>query len=451
MLCSVKNNSDYYLSIHFFSEKNNYLISTAGSNYPSDFYDKECIDQFMQNSKKSYIALHSPGVLTVCYAFIHEGAIFFNINFEKIFTLINGYSSYENSFFVITDENGKTVLSTCEEIIPADKALDTEKLKSVCLYSKAGINYGGMTLFHCIPKSEYISLLTTPLKTSLLFLMLSVLMMLIITFISSYKLYESIAQLVSLSDSDAHAKNDSNEIATLTNFIIKNTEYSKNLEKELSKKIASMHRSQSIALQTQLNPHFLFNTLNLISCYVLEKDYEDTPVTVMIDNLSEILRYALDTDHYLVSVKQELNIAKKYIEIENLKHQNKINVSIYTDPVLESSKTLKMILQPVLENAFKYGVLKLRNKAPKITVAVHRQNQNIIFEISNNGPEIPPERLAEIKSDMEKCEILQTHIGLRNLQSCIWLIFGKAYGCSITSDKELTTVTIKLPYIHESE
>lgn len=447
MLYSIKNSYDYYSSIHFYSEHNDYFISTEGSNYSKVFYDQSCVEKYIQNSKKSYTASLYPGTLTICYAFPKEGAVFFNINLEKIFSVIEGYSSYSNSFFILSDKSDSVVFSGNETITAYNSPIDFGQLKRAAIYSQTKIDYENMTLSHCILKSEYHEQLIIPLRTSLLFLLLSVIMMLLITFVASFKLYESIVQVVSLSNFQNTDKQNTNELVTLTNFILDSVQHSKNLEYELSGKISKLRQSQSIALQTQLNPHFLFNTLNLISCYVLEKDYEDTPIITMIDNLSEILRYSLDTDHYLVSINEEIEMARKYVEIENLKHKNSVRIVWKIDESVLDKKILKMILQPVLENAFKYGALMQREKEPYISVAISSRNDAIIFSVMDNGPQIPPDKLRQIRKEMTNNDILYKHIGLRNLHSRIQLIFGKKYGCDIKSENNFTTVTITMPNI----
>lgn len=447
MLYSVKNGYDYYSSIHFYSEYNDYYISTGGSNYSESFYDRDCVEKYIQNSKKSYTAVLSPGTLTVCYAFPKEGAIFFNISLEKIFSDIGAYSSYSNSFFVLVSNPDYVIFSGDEALAPFGNSVDMRQLKRMTICSQSTVDYENMTLIHCISKSEYRRQLITPLKTSLLFLLLSVIMMLMITLIASFKLYESIVQVVSLSNFQNTDKQNSNELVTLTNFILDSVQHSKNLEYELSGKISKLRQSQSVALQTQLNPHFLFNTLNLISCYVLEKDYDDTPIISMIDNLSEILRYSLDTDHYLVSINEEIEMAKKYVMIENLKHKNSVRIVWNISESVSDKKVLKMILQPVLENAFKYGALRQREKKPYISVTIFSDNDAITFSVMDNGPQIPHDKLRQIREDMEDDDILCKHIGLRNLHSRIQLIFGKKYGCDIKSENGFTTVTITIPNI----
>lgn len=447
MLHSIKNNNDYYSSIHFFSEYNDYYISTNGSNFSEGFYDRYCVVKYIQNSKKSYTAMLSPGILTICYALPKEGAIFFNISLEKIFSDMDDYNNYPNSFFILTLNPDTVIFSGNETISSVGSPIDVQQLMRRAIFSQSKVDYENMTVFHCIPKSEYRAQLIVPLRTSLLFLLLSVIMMLLITFVASFKLYESIVQVVSLSNFQNNDKQNANELVTLTNFILDNVQHSKNLEYELSGKISKLRRSQSIALQTQLNPHFLFNTLNLISCYVLEKDYEDTPIITMIDNLSEILRYSLDTDHYLVPISEEIEISKKYVVIENLKHKNTVKTVWNISGSVSDKKVLKMILQPVLENAFKYGALKQREREPYIEVSISSDDNTTVISVIDNGPQIPPEKLAQIRAEMINEDIQSKHIGLRNLHHRIQLLFGQNYGCDIKSESSFTTVTITIPNI----
>ncbi|MDY3927973.1 MAG: histidine kinase [Clostridia bacterium] len=449
MIYSVKNSYDCYSSIYFYSEYNDYFISTNGSNFPELFYDKDCVEKYFQNSKKSFTAVLQPDILTVCYSIPKDGAVFFNISLKKIFSDINDYSNYPNAFFILTLNSDNVIFSDNPSFSSSDSMIDIQRLKQQdAIYSQAKVDYENMTLFHCIPKSTYYEQLTVPLRTSLLFLLLSVIMMLLITLVASFKLYESILQVVSLINFESNGKQNANELVTLTNFILDSVQHSKNLEYELAGKISKLRQSQSIALQTQLNPHFLFNTLNLISCYVLEKNYEDTPIITMIDNLSEILRYSLDTDRYLVSMREEIEIAKKYVAIENLKHQNSVKIVWNISESVLDKKVLKMILQPILENAFKYGALRQHEKEPYIEVTITSVNDTVTFKVIDNGPQIPADKLEQIRSEMINDDIQSRHIGLRNLHSRIHLLFGEKYGCKIKSENNFTTVTITIPNIN---
>ena len=139
-------------------------------------------------------------------------------------------------------------------------------------------------------------------------------------------------------------------------------------------------------------------------------------------------------------------------EIENIKHANSIDFIFDIDDNIYEYYTLKMILQPIIENAITHGVKLLRNENGIITISAKTENSNIVFAVTNNGPTIPPQRLIEIQQSLICVDDIpeNNHIGLRNVNQRIKLIFGNDYGCSITSADNVTTVKIIIPIITKS-
>ena len=171
------------------------------------------------------------------------------------------------------------------------------------------------------------------------------------------------------------------------------------------------------------------------------------PASRMIYLLCELLRESLNSKTYITSIREEIDFAKTYVEIENLKHNNSFDIEWkYNENVLDY-KTVKLILQPILENAFKHGLKKLHyQQRGEIEISIYEQNDDIVFSIKDNGVGIAPDKLQTLKTNLNKNELQSNkHIGLYNVNQRINLLFDKNHGVDIESDKNGTTVYITIP------
>ena len=223
----------------------------------------------------------------------------------------------------------------------------------------------------------------------------------------------------------------------------------KRLLHELAEKETLLKKTQINAAQLQFNQHFLFNTLNLISVLSYDHFKGKNPISKAITLLSGMLRISLDTTQYTTTVAGEILYAKKYIEIEQLKYENSYTVSWDIDPEIEQCKIIKLVFQPIIENAFLYGLQPLPGETEKkLIISGKLQDDTIVFHFIDNGMGFKPEMLEALKLKFAKNEILHTeHIGLANINSRIRLVFGEPYGITITSSENGSDVQLVIPMI----
>jgi signal transduction histidine kinase len=182
-------------------------------------------------------------------------------------------------------------------------------------------------------------------------------------------------------------------------------------------------RAQSLAydaqlrmLHYQINPHFLFNTLNAISTLVLEKRNEQAEN--MILRLAGFLRYSLDRQPTeLADLSAELEAQRKYLEIERTRFDDKLKVKFDVEPGLERARLPSLILQPILENAIKYAISP-RTEGGSIDVAARREGDTLRIVIEDDGPGMPPE------GDPRR----RRGVGLANARERLELIYGQRAG-----------------------
>jgi len=210
--------------------------------------------------------------------------------------------------------------------------------------------------------------------------------------------------------------------------------------------------SQMKALEAQINSHFLYNTLESINSIAEIEEVES--ISIMTKALGDMFRYSIKTDSELVSVEDELSHVNNYLTIQKIRFEHKIDFFFYIQSDLDSMRILKLILQPVIENALYHGLEKTRNSG-SITITGYTSNDQIIFEVADNGVGMSEEQLNDLQRLLseppEFNELGQRNkrsIGLKNVHSRIALYYGAGYGLTLESHKDAgTKVTINIPKI----
>lgn len=211
--------------------------------------------------------------------------------------------------------------------------------------------------------------------------------------------------------------------------------------------------AQLRALQAQINPHFMYNTLQVIGGMALKKDAPEVYSVTLA--LSDILRYSLNFSKEMVCLEEEVEYLKSYVMIQNERFGGKVQLKLELEPDTRKCLIPKLILQPLAENSFEHGLL---NKAGDwlLTVESHTTPEgDLLICIKDNGIGFDSERLAQIREKIEldtvKALNSGSHIGLANVHARIKLRSAKeGHGVSIDSSPETgTTVSVRMPALYE--
>jgi two-component system sensor histidine kinase YesM len=202
-----------------------------------------------------------------------------------------------------------------------------------------------------------------------------------------------------------------------------------------------------LALQAQMSPHFLFNTLTSISFKAMALTGKPNDLTRMIEHLSGILAYALKDPRKTVSLREEVENARHYLEIQRLRFSGRVGCEWRIDGNALGASCPRLLLQPLLENATEHG-----RRAPGTTVnlavAAALDGDAVRLSVEDDGEGIPPERLAAIRAEAEGEEFSVEHIGLSNTLKRIKLTFGEVSSYDIRSEPGRgTTVEFRFPYV----
>ncbi len=200
------------------------------------------------------------------------------------------------------------------------------------------------------------------------------------------------------------------------------------------------------ALQAQINPHFLYNTFESINWLVRQN--ENDKAIMMITSLGDLFRLGINRSDQLVELEEEIKHAEAYIKIQKLRFGDKMNVSWEVEIDIGNYRTIKLILQPIIENAIYHGI-ELMEEQGDISIKITINEENLLIRISDNGMGMDEHQLSKIRSALNGWDNNEIRsIGLRNVNERIKLKFGDGYGLSIISKQnEGTVVTVRLPLI----
>lgn len=280
-----------------------------------------------------------------------------------------------------------------------------------------------------------------------------IMMLLLVNRIVSKKISSPILKLdASVRAYEAGEKPDiyiggSYEIRHLGNSIQSSYEEIERLMKEIMEEQNERRKSELAALQSQINPHFLYNTLESITWMIESGKNQDA--VFMISELAKLFRISLSRGKTIISIKDELQHCRNYMNIQKYRYKERFETEYDISEEIYSFCTVKLILQPILENAIYYGVGDMdKDEDPRIVVKGWKQEQDIYIAVSDNGIGMRREDVENILTGNQKAIKHGSGVGLINVHTRIRLMFGKKYGLIVESEPdEGTTVTIHLPAV----
>lgn len=203
------------------------------------------------------------------------------------------------------------------------------------------------------------------------------------------------------------------------------------------------------ALQSQINPHFLYNTLDSIVWMIEGERYDEA--IFMVTELASLFRISLSKGKNVISIEDELKHARNYMNIQKVRYKNKFTVTFAADEEIMDCSTIKLVVQPILENAIYYGMEYMDGEG-EIMVRGYRRDGDVYLEVADNGLGIPEDMVKLLLTDNTRVRRRGSGVGLINVHTRIRLRYGEPYGLEIESiPDEGTTVRIHLPYLKYDE
>lgn len=222
---------------------------------------------------------------------------------------------------------------------------------------------------------------------------------------------------------------DNDEIGKIGNRFVELYNRNNELAAKLYESQLKEKEAELLALQSHINPHFLYNTLN--SIYWMAEKAKVKPIAKVAVSLSKLFKLTLNNGNHITSVRNEIEQVKSYLQIQNIRFDNKIEYSIDIDPTMFDEKMIKLLLQPLVENAVQHG-LEHQNRQGKITINGLKNEGKMIFEVIDNG----------VGFNSEEILLKNQGYALKNINERLRLHYGPEFGLNITSKINIGTKVV---------
>ncbi len=240
------------------------------------------------------------------------------------------------------------------------------------------------------------------------------------------------------------------EVQRLSHAVASMVSTMRHLMDDIIRQEGEKRRSELEVLQSQINPHFLYNTLDSV-IWMTESGQRQEAIQ-MVTSLARLFRISLSRGKSIIPLADELEHARHYMNIQQIRFKNKFTTEIEARPGTEGLYTLKLIIQPLLENAIYHGMASAEDDGV-IRVTAYREGEDLLIDVEDNGLGMRPE-VASSLLDGERPEVRTkgSGIGVRNVHQRVGLTFGEGYGLAIFSEPdEGTLVRIRLPALDRAE
>ena len=388
------------------------------------------------------------------YGFINAA-----INLHHLTDIVSNIDFYEGESFIMdTSSNLYTKVQTIS-------AQDTENImNNVMLHldTTSSFSLDKYTYYYTkIPANENWYLCTKvetanlTKETSSFILMLTSLLVLftLITIVVCIYLSRSITKPISnLNETMQKAssnlqivadQSDIEEINSLSRSFNQLIQKIDNLLKKIKEDAKLQRQSEIKVLQAQINPHFLYNTLDALNWKALQ--HQDAEMTTLIRSLCDFYRISLSNGDEFIPIKDEIKHVECYLKIQSIRFKNQFTYDLEVESHLLSMYCLKILLQPLIENAITHGLRPLDHPG-KIHIRIFTQENNIIMTVEDNGVGMSDQMLDEVNNGLSN-QALHKY-GLYNINQRIRLTYGETYGIHIQSQLNSgTKVTVTIPQI----
>lgn len=395
-----------------------------------------------------------------------SGVLLVDMDYSGISRMLQQINTSNNGqYYYLCDSNGQIIyhkkqmqisngISSENNIAAAgykdgvyDETFEGERRKVII----KNISYTGWKLVGVIPDSTFIHDMFDIRYFIIMLILLMAMMLAVINRVVSMRISRPILKLSdSVMEYEAGEKPEIyiggfKEIRHLGYSIQRSYEKIDALMQEIVLEQNERRKSELEALQSQINPHFLYNALDSIT-WMIEGERNDDAV-FMISELAKLFRISLSKGRTVISVQDELQHARSYMNIQKIRYKQKFSVTFDIDPVVYSYCCVKLVLQPILENAINYGVNSMDDSG-EIIVTGQKREETILLSVTDNGFGMSEEEAELILTDSNRVHKHGSGVGLVNVNNRIHILFGREYGLTVKSElDEGTTVSICIPAV----
>ncbi|SHH70708.1 sensor histidine kinase [Clostridium grantii] len=388
------------------------------------------------------------------------GIIIIDIETSTFFDILNNSTWVESNHYYVLDDMDNIIFSSNPDINLDSSLNNSESLENI----KNSKYYYSQTLSNSWKIIGVISE-NKIAKSTLLYLYIFIIIMLIIaipsTFIISLRRAKQISQPIDMLtrymlevengnyDIKMNIPNTNDEIVTLYHSFEKMVSKSNEYMAEIKYEQKELQKANFKALQAQINPHFLYNTMDTIA-WNIRLDEKDKAIAAIMA-LTKFFRSSLRKGEDIITLQQEMEQISLYLQIQELRYGDMLDYDIEHNPALNNYILPKLILQPIVENAIYHGIKNKEDKGHILITTIDKEDY-IIISITDNGIGITPDQLTLLNEMVHDSFSSNTDsaggYGVKNVSERIKIYFGEDYGLYYMSEySKYTTVHIKLPKI----
>lgn len=385
-----------------------------------------------------------------------------DVKFSNIAKYVDGVGIGQHGYCYIADENGNIIYHPQQQLIYAGLKKENYKdysdgthTESNVIYSVKSLERSDWKIVGVCFADEMITNKVEALAKNLIIISIGVLFVTILAGGIFSKLFSKPAN--DLAKAMQKFENDTDkfvfepiegtaEITSLTESFEHMVLQIQELVEKVRQEEISLRKTELKALQAQINPHFLYNTLDAIAWMCEEERHKDA--VEMVNALARLFRISISRGHELISIEKEIEHAKSYLKIQNFRYKNQFTYDFEVDDTCLSYLCNKITLQPIIENAIYHGIDRMVDEG-RIEIRIFQDHEKIVFEVEDNGVGMTEEQCQEI---LQKDSGDKAGIGIKNVNDRIKIYFGEEYGITIHSElDEGTCVTITMPKITEKD
>ena len=420
--------------------------------------------QHIISGQRPWVITLSRGIRDQSSGVEKAGVFFIDLNYSAISELCDQNNIGNRGYAFILDAEGNIVYHPQQQqlynelqtenislILEANSdTVLTGKGKNERLYTLSRSVKTGWTTVDCVNVDE---LLKESNKAQSIYVLIAAALVIVALFLTRFIAGTITSPIQRLRDSMARVQEgdfdipdvvetSENEIGSLTRSFNVMTRRIRELMDQNVRDQEAKRKSELKALQSQINPHFLYNTLDSIIWMAEGKKNEE--VVLMTASLARLLRQSISNEDEVVPIAQEVEYARGYLTIQKMRYKDKMEFQIDVDPAILHINLIKLVLQPVIENAIYHG-LKYKESKGLLIVKGFMKNGNAVLQVIDNGVGMDEETLAHIY-DRHKVNYQSNGVGVYNVQKRLQLYYGSAYGITYESKVGVgTTATITIP------
>lgn len=420
--------------------------------------------QHVIRGERPWVITVSRGVRNFTGSGNREGVVFIDLNYSAISELCDQNSIGSKGYVFLLDQDGNVVYHPQQQQLynelqteNIDLVMNTDKETlmdgsgdNARIYTISRSEKTGWTVVGCTNVAE---LLKDSKKARSIYVLVAAILVVVALVLSNFIARNITRPLQQLRDSMARVQEGDfgtaevevtsrNEVGSLTRSFNVMTSRIQELMKQNIYEQQQKRKSELKALQSQINPHFLYNTLDSIIWMAEGKKNEE--VVVMTASLARLLRQSISNEEEQVPIGQEVEYARSYLTIQKMRYKDKLEFQIQVDAQIMRVPIIKLVLQPLIENAIYHG-LKYKEGKGLLIVRGYREGENAVLQIKDNGAGMDEQTLSHI-FEKHKVNYRSNGVGVYNVQKRLQLYYGMDYGITYSSKQgEGTTASIVIP------